>query len=596
MGNDNSKQTIENQQMILQLQNQLLKHQQYYQHSKQYPTPQMQHQYVNIVKSPVELQQRQTHPTFQDTEINPLPTRMTLLDILNNSEMMAEIDKNTTRKRKFLERLLQEHRHIMTTNQVNRINQILNKLPPAEANYISKSQGNQHALNNSNGNNNGINGTGNSAGMGFNMGTTKQDNISCEIEKTQQNRTIEDLTKHYRTEAEREEMEFKLEEERRKKEFEEKQRLRRNTYNMKLNELEQNNVDALRLFGLQANYTIDELKKSFKKLALKYHPDKPTGNEDQFQLITKCFMLLLEKYNARESDKQFSDLKNSSKNYIEDQQNNIHFNKVFYSESLNIPNTNSSKNNTNSSKNNTNASKNPTNASKKHNYSNKNSNGEYIDKDKFNIKLFNKIYEENKLWDSNDDGYGDWFSSNKTEEPPSDIFSKKFNINVFNSTFEDYKNKLNGQSGAIQEYREPQELVSCSTGFTELTLSAKGIDDFSKPLPVGKSAKELAFTDLKTAYTSRGAFIDPNKVEYKTYKNVEELKRDRGNIRYDMTPEEMRIYELKKRQEQEEEEQRRYLLQQRDNVVTNSYNRLHEKMLGYPLTAQNKFWQLKDNA
>jgi hypothetical protein len=48
-----------------------------------------------------------------------------------------------------------------------------------------------------------------------------------------------------------------------------------------------------------------------------------------------------------------------------------------------------------------------------------------------------------------------------------------------------------------------------------------------------------------------------------------------------MTPEEMRIYELKKRQEQEEEEQRRYLLQQRDNVVTNSYNRLHEKMLGY---------------
>ena len=573
MGNDNSKQTIENQQMILQLQNQLLKQQQYYHNPTKYSTPQLQNQYVNVVKSPAELQQRQTHPTFQNIESsntsntsNTIKTRMTLLDILNNPDMMSEIDKNPTRKRKFLERLLQEHRHIMTTNQVNKINYILNKLPPAEVNYISKSQGHQHASNNNNNSNLNGNMNGNTNGIGFNMGTTRQDNISRELEKTQQNRTIEDLTKHYRTEAEREEMEFKLEEERRKKEFEEKQRQRRNVYNMNLNELETNNIDALQLFGLQANYTIDELKKSFKKLALKHHPDKPTGNEDQFQLITKCFMLLLEKYNSRESNKQFTDLKNASKNYIEDNKNNIHLNNVFYSQSMN---TSTSENATHSN----NINKN-TNTSK-------NTKGDYIDKDKFNIKLFNKIYEENKLWDSNDDGYGDWFSSNKKEEPPSDIFSKKFNINVFNSTFEDYKNKLNGQSGAIQEYKEPQELISCSTGFTDLTLSAKGIEDFSKPLPVGKSAKELAFTDLKTAYSSRGAFIDPNKVEYKTYKNVEELKRDRGNIRYDMTPDEMRIYELKKRQEQEEEEQRRYLLQQRDNVVTNSYNKLHEKMLGY---------------
>ena len=84
MGNDNSKQTIENQQMILQLQNQLLK-QQYYHNPTKYSTPQLQNQYVNIVKSPAELQQRQTHPTFQNIESsntsNTIKTRMTLLAV-----------------------------------------------------------------------------------------------------------------------------------------------------------------------------------------------------------------------------------------------------------------------------------------------------------------------------------------------------------------------------------------------------------------------------------------------------------------------------------------------------------------------------------
>jgi hypothetical protein len=101
-------------------------------------------------------------------------------------------------------------------------------------------------------------------------------------------------------------------------------------------------------------------------------------------------------------------------------------------------------------------------------------------------------------------------------------------------------------------------------------------------LPVAKGGKnDLAYTDLKTAYTNKGAFIDPNSVEYKEYKNVDELKRDRSNIRYVMTPEQMRDYELKKRREIEEEEKRQDLIRQRDNVVSSTYGKIHEKMLGY---------------
>jgi len=564
MGNDNSKSTIENQQMILQLQQQILNNQRqaaspqinphYPQQPSHIPRTQMHnpHQIHNPgageyydsslpVLSPAELQQRNIHPNSQSTLLkdsynsshqNTKPK--TLFDILNNKKMMEEVDKNPATKRKLLERLLNEHRYIMTTSQVQRITQMLDTLPPSDNLSLPAL-----APINSYENNNSI------AKGGFNEGTTRQDPRGKQLQRTQQLNTIEALTKHYKTEAEREEAEFKLEEERRRTEFLEKQRQRRMNYQSKLTELDKNNIDALKVFQLSANYTIDQLKQAYKKMAMKTHPDKPGGNVEQFQLITKCYMSLLEKYKNRESDRQFGDLKKGSQSYLEDQQQNRMVNKQMVSGT--------------------------------------------VDKDKFDAKLFNKIYEQNKLWESSDDGYGSWFSSNDTDEPPTEVFGNKFNLNVFNSTFEDYKEKLTAQSGAIQEYRDPQELVSSGTGFTDIDIYARKIDDFSKPSPIsgagGSKGRDLGYTDLKTAYTSRGAFIDPNKVEYKTYNSVDELKRDRGNIRFDMTPEQIREYEMKKYREEEEEERRRDLIRQRDNMITNSYGKIHEKMLGYRGTA-----------
>jgi curved DNA-binding protein CbpA len=533
MGNDSSKQTIENQQMIMQLQQQIL---------NQKSTPQFQQRII----SPAELQQRSPHPGYpiatphninypQSSSQQKSPPIKSLMDILHNKVLMAEIDKNPATKRKFLEKLLNEHRHIMTSAQVQRIYSLLESLPPAG--NTSHAPGNASGHASANHSQQYLAGTAIPA-IGFNQGTTRRDNEGRQIERTFQAKTIDELTAHYKTAAEQEEAEFRIEEQRRRKEFEEKQRQRRANYNSRLKELETNNVDALKIFNLQANYSLDDLKKAYKKLALRYHPDKPTGNEEQFQLITKCFMLLLEKYNNRQQDRPFNDLKQASKVYLEDQG--------------------------------------------KHTTINKQAPG-LIDKDKFDVKLFNKIYEQNKLWDSNDDGYGSWFSSDKTDQDaPNELFGKKFNINVFNSAFEDYKDRITTENGAIMEYREPQELVSCATGFTDIDSVARKIEDFSKPSAIqGRSTRDLAYTDLKTAYTGRGAFIDPSKVEYKTYKSVDELKRDRGNIRFEMNDAEIQAYELKKIKEQEAEAKRQYLVQQRDTVIADSYSKIHEKMLGY---------------
>jgi len=567
MGNDNSKSEVENQQLLMQLQTQLqqqkqLEQQKTHNLEKLHLSQNTRNIKPSPIISPAELQKGINPYTRQQEQMqiqmksqsSNTSSANKLLEILGNKDLMKKIDKNPSQKRKLLEKLINNHKHMMTSNQVTRITHMLNTLPPENNNEATKFAFQniyENHTNHTNHQNRAIDFEDLKPALGFNQGTTPQDNKNRQLQTTQQLHTIDALTKHYRTEAEEEEARFKIEEERRKKDFAEKQRQRRIQYQTSLTDLEKSDVDALRLFQLQKNYTIDDLKIAYKKLAMKTHPDKTGGNAEQFQVVTKCYMSLLEKYKNRESDKPFNDLRDGSKSYIEDQVKSHMKNKDMSS-------------NTRSSS-----------------YNKGNDLSEKIDKTKFDNKLFNKIYEQNKLWESGDDGYGDWFTSEETDTP-TEVFGNKFNINVFNSTFEDYKDKLTSQTGAIQEFKDPQELVSSSTGFTDIDIYARKINDFSKPLPSGKGGKnDLAYTDLKTAYTTKGAFIDPNSVEYKEYKNVDELKRDRSNIRYVMTPEQMREYELKKRREIEEEEKRQDLIRQRDNVVSKTYSKTHEKMLGY---------------
>ncbi len=334
------------------------------------------------------------------------------------------------------------------------------------------------------------------------------------------------LSQKYQTEEEIERQNFEREQERRRREFEEQQKKRRNDYQNQLKMFESSQTNAYKLLGVPANYTLEQLKIAYRKKAIQTHPDKG-GNPELFDEVTKAYFSLLEKLKNKEQDKQFMDLKSQSKSYIEDQ-------------------------------------------------SGKNKQNINMSKDKFNLTVFNKIFEENKIAEPTDVGYDEWLKDEKAVKEQPKVFSAKFNLDVFNSQFENWKDEDENLHREIVLRDEPTALVAFhgKTGYSELGVDR--VDDFSHSDP---NSKGIGYTDLKQAYSKNGLINTKAIQPRESYKNIEEYERARAKISYNMTPEDIRREEMKKRREQEEEERRIQRVQNNDNNAFNKYNRIHQLML-----------------
>lgn len=394
---------------------------------------------------------------------------------------------------------------------------------------------------------------------GISMVNQGTQNLNNENRIIETQNIINDMDKYknqYNIETAKKREEFENDIKLRREKFMNDQRKRRIEYENALSNFENEFTNALQIFKISSNYTLSELKKAYKKIAVNIHPDKPDGNKEQFQYITKCYMLLVEKLKKRDSnEKTYADLKKKYNN------NNNYDNKKFKKSSINGQLSPDNKN--------------------------------------FNTKLFNKLYEDNRLWNPNDDGYGDMMSNNINNEnnnENSKIFDDKFCLNVFNSTFDKLNTNNNDNDNKIIEYNQPRELIPTENNFSRLEGDKK-IDDFSKSADSIGGLNGLTYTDYKKAYENNGSNLLYTNVKSNrpSYNSVDDLERERSKVSHIMNEDEQRQYNIMKQKKEEEEIKRQNRLHENDMIYQNHYDNTHEKLLGFTDTNDDNIDRLTLN-
>tara|TARA_B100000700_G_scaffold158343_1_gene175570 strand:- start:1371 stop:2609 length:1239 start_codon:yes stop_codon:yes gene_type:complete len=344
-----------------------------------------------------------------------------------------------------------------------------------------------------------------------------------ELEKEKLRKREEDLLKQEQLlNKKKEQLRKTYQQQTKRSQFNNFQQQREQEFKKEINDLKTIRVNPLKVFQLEENYTLEELKKAYRKLALKYHPDRPDGNELKFKIVTKIYLALFEDYKKKLPEKQYLDLRNSSRQFISQQNNN---------QKQNV----------------------------------------HMDSERFNLKLFNKIYDENKLYSDNDNGYGKWLQDDNNIKTPPKPFSKSFNLNVFNTSFNDERaNYAKGRE--IVEYKEPE---AQGTSMNYGNIGEGKIKDFSS-----NHNSETHYSDLKKAYTD--TFLVPTEeITRKKYEGINQLKNDRSNINFTMSETDKQRQALINERLEKEEMLRQQRVRQNDELIEKHFNKMNNLFLGF---------------
>ncbi len=315
---------------------------------------------------------------------------------------------------------------------------------------------------------------------------------------------------------------FEDEEMKRRKEFQDYLNKKKEYLEREIKKFEAN-YNPYEILGLSSKTNDDrEIKKAYKRMALKYHPDKVGDKyKDQFQLITQAYVYLLNKLEEEKTIKEKTTREVKHSKYRDDiNEDGIE----------NI----------------------------------------YISKDKFDINKFNEIFEKYQVPEESNEGYGHLYEEEMLEDN-SNIFSSNFNKEIFNATFDDIKKNKKTSTDLIS-INTPEALDSNKLGFTELGSGRS--KDFS-----GRSS--VQYTDYKRAHLDENVLIDPNNVKQrKEYRNVDQLKSDRenpNNLVYSV--EDTLREQAYERMRAEKEAKRLEKLRERDQMMESHYNKMNQKLI-----------------
>jgi len=272
-------------------------------------------------------------------------------------------------------------------------------------------------------------------------------------------------------------------------------------------------LNPYQILGIE-NHNINErdLKKAYLKKAYKCHPDKG-GNKDNFQKLTIAYTILLNKIKDN-NNSDHNQMKSANKTFSENQ-----------------PTTNQ------------------------------------LDK-KFDIELFNKIYDDNKISTVYDNGYGDWMKNNNNISEQPKLYTNNFNRELFNDEFLKYKKSTTNQKNMVK-YVEPELNISYQNSSSIMTLGQGNIGDFST---------ENA-CDYRAAFENNFLIDIDQYSRDKNFKNINDIERDRSLLSYTPSATDLLYTQNKMLNDKKEEEERRRRLQNNDEVRFLQYNKLNKRFL-----------------
>ena len=285
-------------------------------------------------------------------------------------------------------------------------------------------------------------------------------------------------------------------------------------------------LDPYKILNVSKDVDEKTLKKAYLKAAMKSHPDRG-GSKSEFQKLSIAYTLLKKKVKESQSSHDHNDLRGLAKD--------------FYSEQSSNPRVNTKMT------------------------------------ENFDVDLFNKIYEENRIPEAFDDGYGSWMEQNSEKELKNPkMFGNGFNKDLFNHTFEEFKQEQTKKTSSQQltKYTEPEQRISMNNQDSLMILGQGKVTNF------GGTTDNLAYTDYKQAFTDGSTLIDTSTVDISGRStSIGGIKSQRSNISFTMSEQDQKLFTLQELEKQKAEENRLKRLQTYDKRTQDSYEKIHSLLL-----------------
>ena len=213
---------------------------------------------------------------------------------------------------------------------------------------------------------------------------------------------------------------------------------------------------CLQVLGLteDMSLTLETLKVAYKKAAVRAHPDKAGGSEEKFQAITKAYAYLAEILKRITGGRteamapQAVDPLKDSRAQDADKWKQVE----------------------------------PV----------------RLDPKNLNLNTFNQMYEQTRLPDPDDEGYGDWLKDQAAGGAQGPAFSGKFNRDVFNSMFQAQQQAKPQQQIQLVH---PQSMALTLAPTSGMELGRDKSADYTAPANAA-----MHYTDLRAAYTTENTF------------------------------------------------------------------------------------------